>query len=72
MREAPIIYNSCQTVVVEIKDIAIEGVVEVDLGDRVGQQGRAHIRVNHLQKCCVKCDKSSNMGIACSVIYLQI
>ena len=48
MREAPIIYNSCQTVVVEIKDIAIEGVVEVDLGDRVSQQGRAHIRVDHL------------------------
>ena len=58
--------------IVEIEDVAIEGVVEVDLGDRVGQQGRAHIRVNHLQKCCVKCDKSSNMGIACSVIYLQI
>ena len=48
MREAPIIYNSCQTVVVEIKDIAIEGVAEVDLGDRVSQQVRAHVRVDHL------------------------
>ena len=49
-REALIIYNNYQTVIVEIEDIAIEGIVEVDLGDRVGQQGRAHVRVDHLQK----------------------
>ena len=49
-REALVIYNNYQTVIVEIEDIAIEGIVEVDLGDRVGQQGRAHVRVDHLQK----------------------
>ena len=45
-------YNNYQTMIVEIKDVAIEGVTEVDLGDCVSQQGRAHVRVNHLQNKC--------------------
>ena len=34
--------------IVEIKNIAIQRVAEVDLGYCVSQQGRAHIRVDHL------------------------
>ena len=62
--------------IVEIKNVAIEGVVEVDLGNGVSQQGRAHVRINHLQKCNVKCVNGfkyeNNMVYDISSNYLQI